>query len=984
MSALDELFARFPEMKPVSRAPSLSTVNGIGTMVYGRRDYDPDTGTYVLTQWFTLIYVPIIPLAAYRVANAAGGGWYFLGRVPVSRAAKGWTGSLFLALACVAGFFIWSSHTGTADYKAKARLAEADRLRDQGHLTLAARAYREVAEGPTDHARTAMKSLTALLDNQQLCDQAPPDELAGAFQVALELRERPGALKPADLFARGLKVAEARAGENPAGSLTILEAVEPAAPSPEALLPAKEKVLTRVTAERPDDMEYLSKLAVVYEMMNKRDLLQPLLEPHVKDLGTTEGARILGMVYARQDKYDAAYALLQPYMDAHLKGFHDAIEKSEAASRAAQERIFNDLNGKNATGFDYAGYQRSGKAAQDAMVHDYVLGRLGSDPELKRQQAALERESGVVPAALDLGLMQMRRAQQMIDPKARKTELERAEKTFLSVQRGAAGDNQYRLSLGQVYYWLGKREEGKKLFDEVLKDTGRDAESLLHVASLLRTLGAAGESRSLSEEAYNKPGLDAAKRQTAALLRGLTATDLDDTITWLERSDQAEPTAKASLAKARGHKALRDGKDAEAAEQFRAGLAVYAAEPESAGTLNNAGLLCLELYTVTGDREVLDQGVQKLEKAVKMRPDDGILVGNVASAVMGAALREVLADRIDLKKLKAEASLGHFAYLYRDPAGRDEIIRSLKASPRVARARGHFERALVLAPSNAALYYEQRSLLSFLNDTEGLANLARRAEEASPDLSEARKQALEFYQGKTDEKSRKDAAAAVERAERGLKDARAVGGTTLAVAATALVQARLGQERLGGPVDGDEVVRLAEEAHKTAPSLATAQTLEVALLARAHKALAEKEPAYAAMAQRARRSVASSYLIAVALWRPGPARTAALANADVKRVLESVRARAAAFPDDPGEWQWAMLLAAYPEDAAKVAAALKTSAANRSDLALDALLSPASATTALRLCWARDSAANVEAKTDVLEPLRKCAAEGVPVPFDVK
>ncbi len=86
----DDLSSRFPNLRPIRSAPSLSTVNGIGCTVYGSRDHDPETGTYVKTHWFTFFFIPVFALGAYRVANAPSGGWYFIGREPLSGAAKAW------------------------------------------------------------------------------------------------------------------------------------------------------------------------------------------------------------------------------------------------------------------------------------------------------------------------------------------------------------------------------------------------------------------------------------------------------------------------------------------------------------------------------------------------------------------------------------------------------------------------------------------------------------------------------------------------------------------------------------------------------------------------------------------------------------------------------------------------------------------------------------------------------------------------------
>jgi hypothetical protein len=42
------------------------TFNGIGTILYGRRDEGTD-GSYVTTEWVVLVWVPIFPLRSWRV-----------------------------------------------------------------------------------------------------------------------------------------------------------------------------------------------------------------------------------------------------------------------------------------------------------------------------------------------------------------------------------------------------------------------------------------------------------------------------------------------------------------------------------------------------------------------------------------------------------------------------------------------------------------------------------------------------------------------------------------------------------------------------------------------------------------------------------------------------------------------------------------------------------------------------------------------------
>jgi hypothetical protein len=96
-----------------TKPPALYRINGCGTSVYGKRDVDPKTATYVKTLVVTFAFVPVFCLAAYRVADAPGSagvfawrdGWYFLERVPLSREAVFFNGavSALLAVLVVAG-----------------------------------------------------------------------------------------------------------------------------------------------------------------------------------------------------------------------------------------------------------------------------------------------------------------------------------------------------------------------------------------------------------------------------------------------------------------------------------------------------------------------------------------------------------------------------------------------------------------------------------------------------------------------------------------------------------------------------------------------------------------------------------------------------------------------------------------------------------------------------------------------------------------
>jgi tetratricopeptide (TPR) repeat protein len=74
-------------LQPVTDPPPLATINGIGFALYGERDPDPITQSHIATYYFVILFIPIIPLACYRVIQR-GNRWQFLGKAPLSAANK--------------------------------------------------------------------------------------------------------------------------------------------------------------------------------------------------------------------------------------------------------------------------------------------------------------------------------------------------------------------------------------------------------------------------------------------------------------------------------------------------------------------------------------------------------------------------------------------------------------------------------------------------------------------------------------------------------------------------------------------------------------------------------------------------------------------------------------------------------------------------------------------------------------------------------
>lgn len=965
----DELRDRFPDMDPSKRPGPLTGENGIGTALVGRRDFDPETGTFVATHVFRVLFLPLWVLGAYRVANAPGGGWYCFGRVPLSLIARGWNVFVVLAVLGTVGGFWWNSHTKSPEFVAGRKLRQADEAAAAGKGGEAAKLCREVMDSKTTKADEGRAKLAGYTESPP----GPPTEAAPVYQVAADLHRENRCPVP-DLFARGKALAERHAADDPAAALALLEVIGPFAPDPQAELSLRRDLLEKHFARHKDSPEVASKLAAVYEEQGERERCEKLLAPFEARLGTLDGAAVLGRIYSARGQFDKAHALLAPFVAARLPALRDAEQQFKSAYQAAETRVVDVLKGGKAPGFDYGAYDRAQKGQQQTMISAYIDDQLKDDPALRAGRQKLMAERAVVGAVIDLGLVQLQRGQAMSDPARRQAELEAAEKTFLSVRGFAGENNEYRLSLGQVYYWLGRPAEGKKLFDAVLAG-GKTTQALLQVSRTLREVGDSTEARARAEEAY-ETATEPALKQFAARSRSVLFVDLDDEILWLGRCDPAAREVQASLAQARGQKAERDGKDEQAGNYFRESLAVYAQLPENPASLNNAALSHFSLYRVTLDREEFARGTDKLDRAIALDPTSAIVLLNAASTVTESAARDAVGKGVDFRALKGAGAWEAVPYLYLTPAERAAVGKRLAEHPGYVKGKAYAEKLLVLSPRRDDTYQLLSGLFEQSGDLAGLKALAARATKAELDIGDDARRYQDFLAGKDDAKKVEEARAHVTRTTEALTAARPLGGRTFAVAVGRYVRAKTAAWALGQPVDADELVKLADEAHTAAPSAATGATLEAALTLRAHVALTRADDAYAAAAKRTHRSLGTS-LLTCALVAGHPQRAKAAALPDVKRLAALAEESFRREPDRAHAGEWVLLSAVGSPLAGPVGESAKASERGAARRELARATAPYSAGTALSEHWHLLLAGKPAEAQKVLAEL---GAKGVPVP----
>jgi tetratricopeptide (TPR) repeat protein len=745
-------------------------------------------------------------------------------------------------------------------------------------------------------------------------------------------------------------------------------------------------LLEKLVAENPGDVDLAVRLAVTLEAEgrqgtaggkeNPAERIVKLLLPQREKLGAGEGARVLGQALAAQGKFDESYALLGPYLDQRLTAFHEAERAFEDAIEQARGRIIAQFQNGTAPGFDFARAHAASAEQRQSMAMEYINRQIKDDPAVDAAREKLASQGMVVPAALDLGMVTLQRAQSMKDAAARRTELERAEKTFLAI-RGTAGESdQYMLRLGQVYYWLGKQDEGRQEFDKLLAKHQRKAEILFSLANVLRDLGALAEARKLMEEAYAKTA-DEKERQGIAELRAITSTGLEDEIHWLERSNAGQDSVKALLAETRGTQAENLGKDDEAAARYREAVAIYERQPPDASVLNNGALACLRVFAITGDRQALDRGTQWLEKAVSLSPMDSVVLANAANQISQAAIQDLAGDQFNLRELQMTHDINALYYLAGDQRGLDELRRRAREHAGLRKCLDYFNRVSVLASKNVANNLSALAIYSFLRDREALQRIARQVAAARPDTDEIDAHTIKYYQYKDEESTEERSRTRIARAEALV--ARLGGrdkGPAFAAAVDGLIDRKLSGKD-NASVDAGELVRLADDAHRAAPSMATYATLAKALMFRANKKLAADHPTYATAIRGTARALSASCVVALTLARSDDLGKAAREDPDVQRAIALMAAEMEVFPESRSWLIWAVLGAAKPPRDDLRTKCLTPDELDEIQRDVGQSLAPINAHAAVETYWRRQATGAANAR----EPLDRLAKLGVPLPL---
>ena len=131
------------QARPLTSAPTLFRWNGFGVGLYG--DRDAQDGTYVTTHCVSALWIPVLPLAAYRVVRE-GDGYYFLSRAPLSQFAIWYRRVALVAAALAIVVFAVSNHLRSPDRLARKAFDDARQAEQAGDVEAAIAGYESLLD----------------------------------------------------------------------------------------------------------------------------------------------------------------------------------------------------------------------------------------------------------------------------------------------------------------------------------------------------------------------------------------------------------------------------------------------------------------------------------------------------------------------------------------------------------------------------------------------------------------------------------------------------------------------------------------------------------------------------------------------------------------------------------------------------------------------------------------------------------------------
>ena len=965
---------RFPDMKPMGGTPALFRLNGFGLAMAGKRGFDPNTGTYIKSHVITALWIPIFALGAYRVADSGDGGWYFIGKVAKSSFAKIWNTFLVSAIAMLIAMGFWNSHQNSPEVKTKERLAEARALQDSGEDLEAARIYRKLIIEEMPHGGAAVDGLQEALDAHLQHDS--PEEVAKAVRFTAGL---PGYQIPIKTIVPTidsivLERIKSFSTNQPEETLLLIKAARDLPSPSEELTTIERTLLEKLAKGDSSNPVYASQLAEIYEAEGREDELIPLLKPHQDRLRDLEGARILGQRLLSQGQSVEATALLENYTTPRLKAWRESEKNYNRTVDSIYNAILSELNQNKGSRAFYQNYEKA-KTEEDKaqLVDSYIYEKMQKKTGFIRARKSFEEASQITPVIMDLGIAELRVAQSATDQEARKTYLKRAEDRFLSLQQSSGDSDDFKFFLGQVYFWSGRQDEGRKLFDEILTNTKRSYSSLMSLSATLRETGDVAEAIKLTDEAFEK-GATPDEKDSAASQRAVMSDDIDEQITWLEKVQSKGLNIQTRLSGTKARKAMEDGQNDIAIKHLKSAAEGWGKLPDSSSTLNNGALVQFQLFGMTGDMSYQEKGSELMERAVKLESNNSIVLSNASDSLATTGLIQILTGKLHPRLIQEGVGLSTLRYYYNSESSRAELLKDLKSNASFTRAIEFLDRAVLLSPNNSSNYSRAFGFHRYLENEKALRSLIQQIEGAQFDHSASIEDLKKTIAGEFDDNGRTYTAQAVEKqkaiiAELNDKKARRRAELTLS-------DLQISGFSRGDSIDYPQEISKIRQLVSEDNSITFHRTLVTALSQNACHELGEANAEFKTFLERNRRLLSAKQILILALTSE-TLRPLVLGSATAKEALNTALESSVQFPSTVEAEHVLMVQYLRPDQLADAKSAFTSNVFNELDQKLIDFLSPWNPGTMVSSYFLETVRGNSSEATKMLE---KAKASGLSFP----
>ncbi|WP_372369065.1 tetratricopeptide repeat protein [Candidatus Uabimicrobium sp. HlEnr_7] len=944
----------FPNIQPTQKAPTMYMVNGIGTNVYGKRDYHAETGAYLKTYCLAILFIPVLAFRAYRVLDAQNGGWIFLGREPLSRFARGWNYFLLLGITSLIATGIWSEYTNSPEYRAQQNLAKAQQFQEQNNTAEALYHYILVARSYTSYAQQGQVEIDNHINNLD------KSSIKDATKIVTVFVNQNYTQSNKNLLVQTMKVIEKSAQTDALGSYKLYNLTYKIGnKKQDAKL--RQSLLESIVKQHPGKVSYASDLAVLYEQQQRWKDCQKILEPHGTKLIKYEGARILGQIYAQQGNLKMSDALLVPYVEKGIKSLKRIESEYERVWQRSRQDAINIMDRT------YRYDRTTSEEKMRKIYMDYIQKHLKEDKNVKAKLEEYREAARIVNVAMDLGLVKLYLARTQQNEKEREKQLQKVEALFLSIQSVAGGSDRYQLTLGQVYYWMGKKEQGKKQFAEFLKQNKGQTVKSLELAEIYRELGDSTEAHKLAKEAYNSSTKEEDKMY-AAQICALSSLDNEEKISWLKKTNQEDANNSALLNSALGNKALKEGDNANAQKYLQKAITSYQKQHKTSATLNNEALAHYSLFGIEGNPKHINNAARLLDEAVSLSPNDSIIIRNAYIYLLEKSICDVIGSRIDLKLFQSFLSDSILRFFYKNKSSKQQILKQLHNNETFKKAMSYMKKSMVLAPEKIDTYSKAAAFYFLLQDHEsmhGLLTQLRSIQKYLPQKNyggENLTQFISFFQQEANYYN-------------GLAT-KSKNPTTIAIAGAYHLYYDFVLAQCGTNTNVAQTLKVAQDLYKKFPSTRAHRNLVSSLLLQTHVVLMQNKT-YKGQIGKYGKDVGHEYLIATALRNYPQFKQTIVQNAHFKQAIKLIKKNTVSFPESTKVLYWVLLSTSGEQQAKSMLQNLKNSQLRNAFEEVNTILNATSVHALLDSYWFYTAVGQKERAQQILAAYQK---RGVPFP----